>query len=266
MKRYVILTSILLTFWSCSEDVGSTINTDLTQEADQFFKFSEMLTESSYLGNISYSDYFRITSEELPGCPTITRIIEDRIIELDYSGLEECEQLNKKIRTGKIILDFALSNSPALSWTLRYDGYSFENTKIDGVRAFSNLSFGENKETLNNLTIKLENNLGFVFSGSFSYSVARFNFKPYALSARGSVEGINPAGRDFSLVITQAKEQLFSCYGDGWDLPQNGNETWIVNRSPSTSLDYNVRFESGSDCDPKVISILPDGRSLQLNP
>lgn len=266
MKRNLFLTALLLVFWSCTEDVSGDINTDLTQEADQFFQFSEALSESSYLGNISYSDYFRISSDELPGCPTITRNTEARTIELDYSNPQECDQPNKTARKGKIILDFALSTPSVVSWTLAYEEYIFGTTQIEGIRKFSNPSFGENTEKIENLRIELDRNLGFVVTGSFSYSVARLSFRPFALSTRGRIEGKNPAGRDFSLVITQAKEQLFSCYREGWELPQSGSESWIISRGPSRSLDYMVKFESNDGCDPNVISTLPDGRSLQLNP
>lgn len=266
MKNLLFFFLIFLSYTSCTEDVSRDINTDLTQEADQFFQFSEALSESSYLGNISYSDYFRITSEELPGCPTINIRTEERIIELDYSNPQECDQLNKTPRKGKIILDFALSTPSVVNWTLAYEEYIFGTTQIEGIRKFSNLSFGENTEKIENLRIELDKNLGFVVSGSFSYSVARLSFRPFALSTRGRIEGKNPAGRDFSLVITQAKEQLFSCYSEGWELPQSGSESWIISRGPSSSLDYMVKFEINDGCDPTVISTLPDGRSLQLNP
>jgi hypothetical protein len=257
---------LVLLYTSCEEVVSKDINTDLTREVGQFFQFSEALSESSYLGNISYPDYFRIASEELPGCPTIIRRTEKRIIELDYANPQECDQPNKTPRKGKIILDFALSNTPEMSWTLTYEGYSFGTTRIEGLRKYLNLSFRENTEKIENLSIELEKNLGFVVSGSFSYSTARLSFRPFALSTRGRIEGKNPAGRDFSLVITQAKEQLFSCYREGWELPQTGSETWIISRGTSTSLDYMVKFETKDGCDPTVISTLPDGRSLQLNP
>lgn len=266
MKRHIILPSILLVFWSCVEDVSREINTDLTQEADQFFRFSEALSESSYLANISYLDYFRLSSEELPGCPTIIRSPYSLIIQLDYTNPQECEQPNNSPRTGKLILDFSLINTLDRSWTLTYDDYAFKNTIIDGVRFFKNPSFNENLETFENLRIELEKNLGFFASGTFSYSVARLSFRPFALSTRGRIEGTNPAGRDFSLVITEAKEQLFSCYRQGWELPQTGNENWIISRSPSRSLEYMVKFVNNDGCDPTVTSTLPDGRSLQLNP
>lgn len=266
MKNQLFLSFILLIFISCTEDVSRNIATDLTQEADQFFRFSEALSESAYLGNISYSDYFRITSQELPGCPLITRDEDLRIIQLDYSAPQACEHPNRTPRSGKITLDFSLSNTPLPGWTLSYENYSFGNTIIDGVRFFENPAFNENKETFENLRIELEKNLGFVATGEFSYSVARLSLSPFALSTRGRIEGINPAGRDFSLVITEAKEQLFSCYREGWELPQSGKETWIISRSPSSSLDYSVRFESNNKCDPTVTSTLPDGRSLELNP
>lgn len=256
----------MLVLASCTEDVSRDINTDLTQEADQFFHFSEALSESSFLGNISYTEYFRITSEELPGCPTIVRNTGSRTIELDYSAAQECTQVNKSVRTGKIILDFAQSNTTNLSWTLSYQDYSFENVKLEGTRHFKNTSFNENEETFDNLSIVLDNNLGFSTSGSFNYSVAKLSFRPFALSTRGRIQGTNPAGRDFSLVITESKEQLFSCYRDGWELPQTGMETWVVSRGTTNGLNYMIKFEANEACDPTVISTLPDGRTLQLNP
>jgi len=267
MKRYhLFLISILIIFGSCSEDVSRNIDTDLTQEAAQFFQFSEALSESSYLGNISFADYSRILPQDLSGCPTINRDITARRIELDYSNPQECEQPNKTLRSGKIILDFTLSNTTVPSWKLTYDDYSFGKTRIEGVRNFLNPSFGENKETFENFRIELEKNLSFYANGTLSYSVARLSFRPYALSTRGRVEGKNPAGRDFSLVITESKEQLFSCYREGWDLPQSGKETWISSRGNSRSLDYMVRYEKKEACETVVISTLPDGRTLQLNP
>lgn len=266
MKNLLFFSLILLIHSSCTEDVSRNINTDLTQEADQFFRFSGVLSESSYLGNLSYDDYFRINSEELPGCPNIIRSVGSQKIELDYTNSQECEQPNKTPRSGKIIIDFSTDEDSVPNWTVNYENYFFKETEISGLRSFSNPSFNENQETFENLKIVLENDLGFVTSGTFSYSVAEINFRPFALSSRGRIEGTNPAGRDFSLVITEAKEQLFSCYRDGWELPQSGKEIWIISRSPSRSLEYMVKFENNEGCDPRVISTLPDGRSLQLNP
>ena len=266
MKNYIIKLSIVLLIWSCTEDVSREINTDLTQEADQFFRFSEALSESGYLGNISFGDYFRISADELPGCPLISRNTSTRTIVLDYNNPQECEHVNTIPRTGKIILDFKLSNTPEPSWTLTYEDYTFGTTKMEGTRYFINTSFNENQENVENLKMSLENDLGFVINGTLFYSVARFSARPFALSTRGRVEGTNPAGRDFTSSITGAKEQLFSCYRLGWELPQSGNESWIVSRSPSSSLEYMVKFETTEGCDPVVISTLPDGRTLQLNP
>lgn len=266
MKKFLLLISASILSWSCTEDVSKDISTDLSQEANQFFRFSEAINESSYLGNISLTEYFRTFPEELPGCPEIIRSPGSRIIELNYSNPQDCQQPNKTLRTGRIILDFTLSNTSNPSWSMTYEKYFFGKTLIDGVRYFVNPSFNENKETFENLQVELEKNLGFVASGSFSYSVARLGSRPFALSTRGRIEGRNPAGRDFSLVITEAKEQSFSCYRDGWELPQRGKENWIISRSPSNSIDYKVRFEQSINCNPVVTSTLPDGRSLQLNP
>lgn len=266
MKKYIALSSVILFFWSCSEDVSKEISTDLTQEANQFFAFSEAFGENSYLGNITYSDYLIITPQELPGCPTIVQKPEARIIELDYSTSVECEQQNKSLRTGKIILDFTLSNTGNPTWTLTFENYTFDGVKIEGSRKFEALSLNENQEKFENITVELNKNLRFIFSGGLAHSTSRSGFKPFALSSRGKIEGRNPAGRAFSLVITEAKEQLFQCYRQGWTLPQTGTESWIVDRGNSNSLEYKVSFKSGEDCNPVVVSTLPDGRMLQLNP
>lgn len=266
MKKYSFLALIPFVWLSCTEDVSREINTDLTQEADQFFRFSEALSESSYLGNLSYLDFFRIDASELPGCPSIVRNLGTQKIELDYSNSQECQQLNDSLRSGKIIIDFSDPEDAVPTWTVNYENYFFNETEISGLRKFSNTSFNENQESFENLKIVLADNLGFVTSGTFSYSVAEISFRPFALSTRGRIEGTNPAGRDFSLVITEAKEQLFSCYREGWVLPQTGKETWIISRNASSRLDYMISFESSDVCDPTVISTLPDGRTLQLNP
>jgi len=263
LLSFVLLISILI---SCTEDVSRNINTDISKEANQFFHFSKALGESGYLGNISFGDYFRITSDELPGCPLITRNTTTRTIILDYSLPQDCEHLNSIPRTGKIILDFGLSNTAEASWTMTYEDYTFGGTRIEGTRYFKNTSFNENQELVENLKITLEPNLGFVVNGMLFYSVARLSARPFALSTRGRVEGINPAGRNFTSAITGAKEQLFSCYREGWELPQSGSESWIVSRGSLSGLEYMVMFETKEGCNPTVISSLPDGRTLQLNP
>lgn len=266
MKKILLLIPIFYLFSSCSEDVSRTITTDLTKEAEQFYKFSEAIHESSYLGNISYPDFFRIESKDLPGCPTITRNSENRTIELDYSNASECEQLNKTPRSGKILLDFSQSSTTESRWSLTYLEYTYDGSAIVGSRVFVNISLNENQETYQGLVVELENKLRFQSDGEFSYSIARLSLRPFALSIRGEIEGTNPAGRDFSLVITEAKEQQFACYREGWEMPQRGKESWIVDRSQSKSLGYAVKFETISGCNPTVTSTLPDGRMLQLNP
>ena len=266
MKKYLILLSTSLLLGACSEDVGKEINTDLVQEAEQFFGLSEAFGESSYLGNLTYEDYLRIVSAELPGCPTIIHNPDTKIIELDYSSPQECEQENTASRTGKIILDFTLADSEDPNWSLAYDSYTFKGSELTGTRMFIQLSSSENQESFENLTIKSDQELTFVAEGELSYVISRSNLTPVSLTTRGQIKGRNPAGRNFSLVITEAKEQLFQCYSASWELPQRGKESWIVSRTASSSVDYRVSFEPTETCNPVVISTLPDGRSLQLNP
>lgn len=267
MRKQLFILSIPLFLGSCAEEVSKDINTNLTLEADQLFGFSETIGESAYLGNISYTEYSTIASEELPGCPTIAINPDSRIVTLDYSLPEECEQENNIPRTGRIILDFRLSNSESPSWSLLYEGYTYRGIKIEGFRMFEGISMNENRESFENLTVKLEKNLSFRVGGQLSYSFSRYGSKPFSLkTTRGRIEGNNPAGRDFLLLVTATKEQLFQCYSAGWDLPQDGKESWIVSRSATADLEYDVSFQGTDTCNPVVISTLPDGRTLQLNP
>lgn len=266
MKKYLASIGISLFLWSCTEEVSKDINTDLTQESAQFFKVSEAINESNYLGNLTFSEYLTISSAELPGCPTILHDPSSRIIELVYDPASECPQENKTPRTGKITLDFTLSDTATPSWRLIYENYTFGGSQITGFREFQGLSSAENRENFENLTVELENELSFVADGTLTYSLIRSGGVPFALTTQGRVEGRNPAGRNFSIFVTGAKEQLFQCYRQGWELPQKGKESWVVSRSSSTSLDYEVSFQTAEGCDPVVISTLPDGRTLQMNP
>lgn len=263
-----IYKSLLIALWvvsSCTEDISREISTDLTVEATQFFQFSRAISESNYLGNIFYPDYFRINSDELPGCPTIVRGLGSRIIVLDYSNTADCEEELKKERSGKIILDFSLSNSSDPTWSLQYDDYFFDGIKIKGRREFKALASNETEGSFENLEIELPQNQSFLVSGKFNHSVSRSSFRPFALSTRGNLSGRNPVGRNFELTITKPKEQLFACYRDGWDLTQTGEEAWEISRGGNSVIAYSTRFETNIGCNPLVISILPDGRTYQLN-
>jgi hypothetical protein len=266
MKKTFLFLFFVMIFNSCTEDVSREINTELTREAEQFFQFTEVLSETNYLGNISYQDYFRLNSKDLPGCPTLIRSLNSRIIQLDYSNPVDCEKENKNLRSGKISVDFSLSTSTNPSWTLTFEDYSFDGIKIQGSKRFKTLSTTENQESFENLQVELSGNLGFSASGTLTHAIERENFRPFRLSTRGKIEGKNPVGREFNLVINASKTQLFSCLDKGWILPQSGSESWIVSRGSGGSLDYKVSFQSGLECNPVVIATLPDGRSLQLNP
>ncbi|WP_187175527.1 hypothetical protein [Algoriphagus sp. AK58] len=266
MRINQIFLLVLLMLFSCTEDVSREISTDLTQEANQLFQFSQALSESNYLGNISYQDYFRISSSELPGCPTIVRSLASRIIVLDYSNPTEFTQENSKKRTGKIILDFTLSNTANPTWVLQYEDYSLEGTKVKGMRQFRAITSNETEAEFENLEVELAKNLSFLSSGKLNHSVSRSSLRPFALSTRGKVEGKNPAGREFSITITEAKEQLFACYRDGWDLTQSGKEAWEVSRGSTSEVIYIAAFQTNTGCNPVVTATLPDGKIFQLNP
>lgn len=266
MRKQLFLFAMLPILWSCAEEVSKDINTDLTQEAEQFYSFSEAISEGAFLANITYAEYARMTPAQLSGCPSITHSLDSRIVTLDYSSSGDCAQENANERTGKIILDFTQSGEASPAWSLSYEDYSYNGNKIEGKREFRGLSVAENQEKFEQLRFEMANQVTFMVNGEFSYTVSRSNLKLSALSARGKASGTNPAGRDFSLVTSVAKNQLFPCYGQGWNLPVSGKESWIVSRGGSSDLEYQVTFNNTDTCNPNVTALLPDGRSLQLNP
>lgn len=266
MARLYIFFFLALLASSCSEDESKTISTDLSTEAIQHFDLSKAFSESNYLGNISYQEYFRINSSELPGCPTIERSLQSRIITLDYSKTVECTQENNKPRTGKIILDFTLSNTTSPSWIMTYEDYSTDGIKISGERQFRAITSNETEASFENLEVELSKNLSFWIKGKLNHSVSRANFRPFALSTRGSIAGINPTGRTFTLVITKPKEQLFACYRQGWFLTQTGEESLKISRGIGRDVVHTTTYQTSTGCNPSVITLLPDGRNFQLNP
>lgn len=266
MARLYIFFFLVLLASSCTEDESRTISTDFRTEAIQHFNLSGAFSESNYLGNISYQDYFRISSSELPGCPTIERSLQSRIITLDYSKPLECTQENNKPRSGKIILDFTLSNSTSPTWIMTYEDYSIDGIKVSGERQFRAITSNETEASFENLEVELPNNLSFLIRGKTNHSVSRANSRPFALSTRGNLEGVNPAGRYFNVIITEPKEQLFACYRQGWFLTQTGKESIKIARGIERDVVYTTTYLTASGCNPTVNVILPDGRNLQLNP
>jgi hypothetical protein len=266
MKRFYLFLLSILFASSCAEDESRTISTDLSLEANQHFQFSRAFSESNYLGNISYQDYFRVASSELPGCPTIERSLQSRIITLTYSSSTECTQENTNQRSGKIILDFTLSNSASPSWTMTYEDYSIDGIKISGLRQFKALASNETEASFENLEVILPKNLSFLVKGKLNHSISRVSLRPFALSTRGSLEGRNPSGRTFGLVITEPKEQIFACYRSGWHLTQSGKESLKISRGNNSEATYSYSYQTSTGCNPSVIALLPDGRNLKVNP
>ena len=264
-KNFFLSLLVIASFWGCSEDISHKIATDLTKEAEQFFLVSEVIGENSYLGNLTFSDYFRLDTTSLPGCPILTFDSDLRTITLDYDAVESCEQTTLKERSGKILIDFSLANSDLETWIVTYQDYHYQKTKIEGSRIYKRLSTSQNAESFENLKITTSADLHFELKGSFTYFISRFTFRPFAISYIGKMEGINPVGRDFTLTITEAKEQYINCYSEGWILPVVGKENWKVSRGDS-EIAYQVSYEEAEDCDTQVKAVLPDGRIYSLTP
>lgn len=257
----IILVGILL---GCSEDISDKISTDLTKEAEQFYLLTEALGENSYLGNLTFSDYFRMDSTTLPSCPQIDLDSNMRTITLDYDIDSLCTQTNQKTRRGKIILDFSLANTSEQSWTMTYVNYLYENTSLEGTRTYKRISNSQNSEAFENLRVSTSSNLNFTVNGSFTYFISLFTFRPYALSYVGKMTGTNPVGREFTLTITEPKELYITCYAEGYILPLTGKDNWKVSRGNS-DIGYLVTYEETEECQTVVKATLPDGRTYILH-
>ncbi len=256
----LIFFSILLL--GCEEDEGKIIQTDLSFEANELFGISTILGESLYFGLLSFEDYSLIPSIELPGCPSIQIDSTLKRITLIFDSPVDCPQNGSGKRLGKIILQYPLGLSPKPKWTLSYQDYSFQNTKIQGNREF----------TLENLNLVKESFVAFkttssregtsLVSGTMNHTLTKLRFKLIGASSSGSFSGTNSAGRSFVSSINSPKQALVACFTQNNILPIAGKETWTIDRGDGKSVSHLLTYETSGSCDVLATVKLSDGRNL----
>ncbi|MBN3520163.1 hypothetical protein JYB62_09120 [Algoriphagus lutimaris] len=268
MKRFnffFILLSIALA--SCQEDADKVISTDLPTEANQLFDLSNAWSESLYFALLSFDEYQAMdTASTLPGCPELLIEEDTRKVFLNFDAEIECEQAGNDKRSGKIVLEYALSNSNSATWTLEYDNYSFNGSSVKGIRSFKKDNSNQIIESFNPITLTTEEKLNSVFSGDIKHSGGTVFSNGIGFISGGNLHGVNPAGRDFNIEIPFDRLMLSSCFQENKLMPVAGSEVWSVSRGSSKNVTYQLQYELLDSCNVAANVILPDGRSLLLNP
>ena len=261
----IILVPILM---SCEEDEDKVIQTDLPTEANELFNISKAWNESLYFALISWEEYQKLDSLNLPSCPTIQLDENNKKVTLGFLSSNTCDQSGEFTRKGKIIIAFdTTAANPNRKWSMKYDEYIFGTDSIKGIRNFSSedaLVFSEEFDEISNKTDK---NLTTEFSGKFVHTKTFIKDSLVSLSSVGRITGTNPAGRNFQIILDSPVKHSISCYQQNEILPNSGKENWYVARGGNSEVSYLTTYELLVDgCRSAVNTMLPDGRKLLLNP
>lgn len=252
---------------SCQEDADKVISTDLPTEANQLFDLSTTWSESLYFGLLSFDEYLAMDStSSLPGCPELIVEEDTRKVFLNFDSDIECGQTGEEKRSGKIVLEYALSDSDPSSWALEYDDYFYNGSSIRGIRNFKNDASNQIIESFNPLTITTEKELTSIFSGDLKHSGGTAVSSSIGFISGGSLHGVNPAGRDFKIEIPFDRLMLSSCFQENKLIPVAGSEIWDISRGATKNVTYLLEYELLDSCNVTANVRLPDGRTLLLNP
>lgn len=268
MKRFHFFYILILVLSSsCQEDADKVIGTDLPQEALQLFETSKAWSESLYFGLLSFEEYQAMDSTStLPGCPSL--LIEDdtKKVILDFNSENECDQSGTLTRSGKLILEFSISSTPTANWAMSYDNYSFEGDTIRGIRNFSSENGNEITEFFNPLTIKTQKDLTTKLTGNLKHTKAPLISNSIGIMSGGTMEGMNPVGREISIDIPFDRLMLTTCFQKNELIPVAGTETWTIGRGVGKQVTHQLTYELIDSCQVAANVLLPDGRQLLLNP
>ncbi|MBN3582896.1 hypothetical protein JYB64_10915 [Algoriphagus aestuarii] len=268
MKRtYFLLFLISILVSGCQEDADKVISTDLPQEALQMFDTSKAWSESLYFGLLTFEEYLAMDSTSiLPGCPSLLIEQDTKKVILDFDSENPCDQAGDYSRSGKLILEFSLSNIPTSNWAMSYDQYVFEGDTIRGIRNFSSKNSNEILEMFNPLTIKTQKSLTTKLTGSLTHRKAASISNSIGIMSGGTMTGVNAVGREFEIEIPFDRLMLSSCFQKNELIPVAGTENWTVARGSNKQVSHQLTYELIDSCQVAANVRLPDGRHLLLNP
>lgn len=264
-NKYSLLLLLLFPLlFACEEDEDKTIQTDLTMEASQLFNITNSWGESLYFAMLSWEDYQAVNPYDLPGCPRIVLEQSLKQVTLEFLPDSACIKTGQAKRSGKIILDYTLENSSTGNWILEYQNYTINQDSLQGTRRFSKSNFNKVKEQFDDLILKTNNGVNSTFSGDIDHTIARLRLELIGISSLGAVTGTNPAGRKFTIDLTDPRQILVSCSKENEILPISGKESWTVARGASKSVIHKINYESTGNCQGNATVTLADGRTLVL--
>lgn len=273
MKKVIfILPLILSLLMGCREDESKIIQTDLTVEAQELFGASSALSESLFFVYFGYDNYtdldsIALDSIALPGCPEI--LVNDSLkqVSLNFLPSTECTLSEVFGRSGKIILQYdSISEWPDSKISLDYNSYSYGPNTLSGTRYFELDEDSVSHENFENLLVNIGSEVSSEISGEFIHTFSYEDGEPGSISSQGQINGRNPAGRKMEIKLTAPKTQYKACFSQNLMLPSSGQESWIVERGISATATYTVTYDSLSGCESNAFAVLPDGKTLLLNP
>jgi len=261
---YIFFSLVILN--ACKEDEDREISTDLPTETSQLFIVSNAWSEALFFTQISFDQYSKVDSLELPGCPEILVDKNAKRVTLTFDPITTCELTGKSKRSGKLILNLAQSDSENPIWFLEYENYTFEDASIKGIRTFKKNSSGVVNETFATLTHKSKNQLTHQFSGNLTHTLSLESGIVVGVNSKGMINGKNPSGRNFIFEFNENRKLLFSCFQENRLLPVAGKEIWKVSRSETSQVIHRLSYELKENCKVEAYVVLSDGRRLLLNP
>lgn len=251
---------------SCTEDEDKVIQTDLSEEAAQLFEVTTSWSESLYFAFTPYSEYLSTDSLALPGKPAVSIDTALNEVRLTFHPDSAASQVGKFKRTGNLSIRFLNAGEDNELIYLTYSDYNFEGSTLIGSREFKKSDSISYVESFDGLKLTTSNKLTSLFSGEFSHSQRFLSDSLIAISSTGQATGINPAGRDFTILITKQHEIIKYCANQNQILPAYGEENWMISRGESSSVNYKMDYEAFDSCRVEAHATLPDGKRLLLNP
>lgn len=264
MTRTLSLLILAFGFFACSEDVEREIQTDLTIESQQLFRASMAWGESNYFALIPLEKYQQLDSAQLPGCPLVTLDLDLGKVTLDFDQSYECEQSGPWTRAGKIHIDFTTVPVSNPTLTLTYEDYSIAGMSLKGSKMFTRLDSSRFRENADQLVLSDTNNQSHYFSISANHTLNFDSLSTVSFISTGTLEGINPAGRNFQIDLGTGRPYLETCLESNWLIPISGQETWEISRGESSSVGYLISFGIVNACEASALATFPDGRTQNL--
>src|SRR5690606_4884364 len=211
-------------------------------------------------------------SANIPGCPMV--VVNDAAMEVVLTfGQEDCSS-NRALRNGKLILRYFSDTIQATDSTLhlsqkvgvRYDDSWVRGVKIEGRRLLTQVHTLSADyallDSLSDLMILDANRSSSKFNGVMLHQAVVENDSLLRFTTTGAGTGRNLAGRSFTMEVNEPKRFTASCFQAGFQVPESGQETWVIERTASPDVIHKVIYVKAEDCNHTAQFQLYDGNEL----